>query len=547
MVDNGRYSLGEKKFYENNYSFLLTAQKDNLFGKWGGTVTFGGNMMVRRSTGLTNSLSKLTTPNLFWLTNSDPADRTVEQEFERKKINSLYGTLGINYDGWAFLDGTFRNDWSSSLSSENRSFFYPSVSASWVISDMVNKIDEGMPAWFTYAKVRASFAQVGNDLDPYQLYNLYTISTDGYTSGITAATEGTVYNNPDLKNELITSWEAGVEVKFLNNRLGVDFAWYKSNAKNQLLSIPLNRFAGYETMRVNAGNIQNQGVEIMLNATPVQTKSGFQWDLNLNFSRNRNKILELLPGEEYKNMTYTLGGYDNLYVYAVAGGNYGEIWGTKYQRVTDESSPYYGQLLLDSQGLPQGTSSAEKIGDQQADCLLGWTNTFTFKNWSLSFLIDGRFGGDIFSGTNRTLQAYGIAEVTAPGGERNDFVVEGVISDGNGGYTPNTIAVSQQDYWTAISTSSGNLGIGEANLYSATNIRLRNIALNYAFPKQMLSKTPFQAVKLGFSMNNVWMIYSDIHGVDPESVYATSTNATGFENASAPTSRSYLFNVTLGF
>ena len=179
--------------------------------------------------------------------------------------------------------------------------------------------------------------------------------------------------------------------------------------------------------------------------------------------------------------------------------------------------------------------------------MLGWTNTFTWKGFSLSFLIDGRFGGDIYSGTNRMLQANGVAACTVVDGERNNFVVEGVIADGNGGYAPSTIAVSPQDYWTAVATSSGNLGIGEANLYSATNVRLRNLALNYAFNKKQLEKTPFQQLKLGVSCNNVWMIYSDMNGVDPESVFATATNATGFENAGSPTSRTFLFNVTLGF
>lgn len=545
IVDNGRYSFSEQKFYENNYSFLILAQKDNLFGNWGGNLTLGGNMMERRSTGLKNSLGKLTIPNQFWITNGDKGDLTQEQSFTRKKINSLYGTLGINYDGWAFLDATFRNDWSSSLSKKNRSFFYPSVSVSWVITDMMNKLEKNMPSWLTYAKVRASFAQVGNDLDPYQLYNLYQINTNGSTGGIMAETSGSVLYNEDVRSELISSWEAGAEVRFFNNRLGLDVAWYKSNAKRQLLNIPMNRLSGYESMKVNAGNIQNTGLEIMLNATPIQTKE-FTWDMNVNFSTNKNKIIELLTGEEYKNMTYTLGGYDNLYVYAVAGGNYGEIWGTKFQRVTDENSPYYGKLLLNEAGLPQGTSTPEKIGDQQATCLLGWTNTFSYKNFTLSFLIDGRFGGDIFSGTNRILQAYGVADVTAPGGNREDFVVDGVISDGKGGYVPSTIAVSQEDYWRAVS-SSGNLGIGEANLYDATNIRLRNVSLNYSIPKSALKNTPFQQVKLGVSCNNVWMIKSYLNGIDPESVFATSTNATGFENLAAPTSRTYLFNVTLGF
>lgn len=304
-------------------------------------------------------MGKLTIPNQFWITNGDKGDLSQDQSFTRKKINSLYGTLGINYDGWAFLDATFRNDWSSSLSKKNRSFFYPSVSLSWVISDMMNKLEKNMPSWLTYAKVRASFAQVGNDLDPYQLYNLYKISTNGSTGGILAETSGTVLYNENVRSELISSWEAGAEIRFFNNRLGLDVAWYKSNAKRQLLDIPMNRLSGYESMKVNAGNIQNTGWEIMLNATPVQTKD-FTWDMNINLSTNKNKIIELLPGEEYKNMTYTLGGYDNLYVYAVAGGNYGEIWGTKFQRVTDENSPYYGKLLLNEAGLPQGTSTPEK-------------------------------------------------------------------------------------------------------------------------------------------------------------------------------------------
>ena len=301
----------------------------------------------------------------------------------------------------------------------------------------------------------------------------------------------------------------------------------------------MNSLSGYSQVKVNAGNIQNQGIEIMLNATPIQTKD-FTWNMNLNFSKNENKIIELAEGVKQ----YPLGGYDNLKVYAVAGGNYGEIWGTKFQRVTE--GEHKGKLLLNASGLPQATSEVEKIGDQQASCLLGWSNTLSYKNFSLSFLVDGRFGGDIFSGTNAMLQSSGVAACTVVDGERKSFVVDGVIADGNGGYAPSTIEVTPQQYWTAVA-ASGNMGIGEANLYSATNIRLRNLSLNYAFPKKMLEKTPFQQVKLGVSCNNVWMIYSDMNGVDPESVFATSTNATGFEYAAAPTSRTFLFNVTLGF
>lgn len=530
-----RYSVGETKFYENNFSFLISGRKDALLGKFGGNFSFGGNLMERKSSGLESSMGRLIAPNLFSLNNGDKKNLTVTEPFSHKKINSLYGTLGVNYDGWAFLDATFRNDWSSALEKKNRSFFYPSLSLSWVISDMVNKLDKQMPEWFTFAKARVSFAQVGNDMDAYQLYNTYTISSDA--NGNTIAGQGKTKYDSNVRSELITSWEAGAELKFFNNRLGVDFAWYKTNAKRQLMNIPLNNLSGFDNMKVNAGNIQNTGIEIMLNARPVET-SQFSWDAQVNFSKNSSKIIELLPGKP--GMRYGLGGSDALQVYAVAGGSYGEIWGTKYQRV--EEGEHKGQLLLNDAGLPQATSEKHKIGDQQPDFLLGWTNTFSYKNFTLSFLIDGRFGGDIFSFTNLNLQRSGISDKTAPGGKREDFIVSGVISNGNGGYKVNDLEVSQEKYYKALAT--GRAGISEAYLYDATNIRLRNISLNYSFPSSMLKNTVFQQIKLGVSINNVWMITSHMNGIDPESVYATSTNASGLENSSAPTSRSYLFNVT---
>lgn len=536
---DSRYTMGEQKFYENNFSFLISGHKDHIFGNWGGNFSFGGNLMERKSTGVEVSMGKLTAPDLFSLNNGPKDQLGITEFYSHKKINSLYGTLGINYDGWAFLDATFRNDWSSALSKKNRSFFYPSVSVSWVISDMVNKIGKTMPEWFTYAKVRASFAQVGNDMDPYQLYDTYTISSIG---GQPTADQGKIKYDADVRSELITSWEAGTELKFFNNRFGIDFAWYKTNAKRQLMNIPMNNLSGYESMKINVGNIQNTGIELMLNARPVETKD-FSWDTQLNISRNKSKIIELLPGQP--GMRYSLGGSDALQIYAVAGGVYGEIWGTKYQRVEDVNSPYYGQLLLSDSGLPQATSERYKIGEQQPDMMAGWTNSFTYKNFGFSFLIDGRFGGDIFSFTNLELQSSGIAEVTAPGGKRDDIVVPGVIRQSDGSYAQNQTPVSLQKYYQALGT--GRAGISEAYIYDATNIRLRNVSLTYSFPSSLLKKTPIQRLKLGVSVNNVWMIKSNLNGIDPESVYATSTNATGMENASAPTSRTYLFNVTLGF
>ena len=462
---------------------------------------------------------------------------------------AYFGRLIYSYDNRYSIQANFRADAfdSSKLSAQNRWGYFPSVSAGWTISNEKFIKDNINPSVLSFLKFRASWGRNGNvnvlNNYPYQATiavgnNWYQYHVDQMGAIMSSSPNG--LPNPGLTWETSEQIDLGIDARFFNNRLGLDFTWYKSNATRQLLNLPMNSLSGYGAVKINAGNIQNQGIEIMLNATPIQTKD-FSWDMMLNFSKNENKIIELADGVEQ----YQLGGYDNLKIVAQAGGNYGEIWGTKFQRVKE--GPHAGKLLLSSSGLPQGTSSAEKIGDQQADYLLGFTNTLNYKNFSLSFLIDGRFGGDMYSGTNRLLQGNGVAACTVVDGDRKPFVVDGVIADGNGGYAPSTVEVTPEQYWSAIASSSGNLGIGEANLYSATNVRLRNLSLNYAFPKAMLKNTPFQQVKLGVSCNNVWMIYSDMNGVDPESVFATSTNATGFENAASPTSRSFLFNVTLGF
>lgn len=544
---NGRYSVGESRFFENNYSFLLSAKKDNIFGEWGGAVTFGGNLMERESRGLSSS-NTLNVRDLFDL-NNGTAKPSVSESYSHRKMNSLYGTAQVNYGGWIFLDATFRNDWTSTLSKANRSFFYPSVSLSWVLSDMINKYGN-MPHWITYAKVRASYAQVGNDMDPYQLYNTYSVGQD-YFERPTASESGSVKFDANVKNELIKSWEAGFEIKFFDNRLGIDFAYYKSNATNQLINLPLNNLSGYGSKKVNAGNIQNEGVEVMLSATPVRSEN-FTWRTNFNISHNKNKILDLADGVQ----RYGLGGYDNLQIYAVVGGDYGEIYGRKFRRVDpndedfrdDKYRPYDGQLVLNTSGLPTATGE-EYLGTQQASANLGWTNEFSWKNLSFGFQIDARIGGKIFSGTQQMMQASGNAAVTVVNGAREEFVVPGIYLVGdNKDVVVNENLVTPQQYWSTVTSAGGNLGIGEANLYDATNVRLRNLSINYSLPKRLLARTRvFQSIKVGFSMTNVCMIYSAMRGLDPESVYATSTNATGFEYGSIPTSRSYVFNISLGF
>jgi len=535
----GRYSMGKNTFAETNYSALITAQKDNLFGKIGGMATIGGNLMKQLSSGISGSSGELEVPNLFSL-NNGKNNPSVGESFSTKKINSVYGMLQLNYDGYLFLEGTFRNDWSSSLAAENRSYFYPSVNASWVITDMLNKMDK-QTNWLSYGKVRASYAMVGNDLPPYQLYNTYWIGKDPL--GNTTAGLGNTLYDKNVLSELIKSLEFGADIRFFNNRLGFDFTWYKSNATRQLINLPMDPLSGFSSKKINAGNIQNKGIELTVNASIIEpAKQSFGWDIQVNYSKNNNTIEELYDDID----VYALGGFDNLQILAHVGGEYGEIWGTTYKRVEDKHSPYFGKMILTADGLPQGNTEKKKIGSQVPDALVGVTNTFSYKGLALSFLIDGRFGGEMFSTTNQAMQAAGTAAVTAPGGVRNDMTLDGVIASGTD-FIPNTKSITTQQYWATVTGATGNLGIGEANIYDATNIRLRTLQLTYDLPSKLLANTILQRVKVGFSANNLWLISSHMNGVDPESTFATGTNAVGFENTAPPTSRTYLFNITLGF
>ena len=543
----GKYETEQIKFYENNYSFLVSAQRDNVFGKLGLSGSVGGNLMERKHNGLRASVSQLIVPNLFSLTNgTDKPDNS--ESYSHKKINSLYGTAQLNWDGYFFLDGTLRNDWSSSLAKANRSFLYPSISTSLVITDMLRKMDVNAPSWLSFAKVRASAAQVGNDLEPYQLYSAYRIEKDPL--GGTMANIDNVLYNEKVRSELIKSYELGLEMRFFDSRFGVDFAWYRTNATNQLIRLGMDPASGYDAKMINAGNIQNEGIEFMVTADIIRSEV-LKWNAQLNLSHNENRIIKLYDGGGIESPVteYNLGTYDNLKILAREGGKYGEIWGSSYKRVEDKTSDLYGKIITDENGLPIA-GDEKKLGDQQPDLLAGLTNSFSFAGFDLSFLIDARFGGKMFSGTNHALQAGGAAAATVVNGARDKFVVDGAVESEVAGktvYTKNTVEVTPQDYWGAIVGRSGNLGINEANIYDATSVRLRNIALSYTLPKSLLKNTPITKAKLGISCNNVWMIKSYMNGIDPESVFATGSNATGYEFASSPTTRSFLFNITLGF
>lgn len=540
LTSTGRYSLGKQTFRETNFGTLITATKDNLFGKLGGSATLGGNLMHQKYSSLNASAGELVVPNLFAINNGVNSPE-VGEGFNQKKINSVYGSVQFNWDGYLYLDITARNDWSSALSKSNRSFFYPSVSMSYVFTEMLENFGIKRPDWLSYGKLRASYATVGNDLPAYQLYNVYGIGKD--PNGNTTASRDRVLLDPDVRSELIKSTELGAELRFLNNRLGIDFAWYKSNATNQLLNLPMDPMSGYNSKKINAGNIQNSGIEIVADARILTNPNSLQWNVSANYSTNKNLIKDLYPGVT----TYGLGGYDDISILAVVGERYGDIYGTQYKRVTDKTNPEFGRILLNGSGLPERDPVTIRLGNQQPKAIVGLTNTFSYKGLALSFLVDARIGGKMFSGTLADMQQMGTSSVTVVNGGRDSIVVDGVIwNAATSSYVQNTKKVSPQQYWNAVA-GANNLGITEANLYDATNVRLRQIQLQYELPGRLLSKTPIQKARVGVSCNNVWLIKSHLNGLDPESVFATGTNAVGFENGSAPSIRTFLVNLSLTF
>lgn len=532
---NNSYNTSQEKFYENNYIVSLNAKKDNIVGKWGGSLSIYGQMMETKTNSIYLGAPNLTSPNFFNINNA-VGNPEIGEVILNKKINSAFAAAEINYDGYWFINATARNDWSSTLNIENRSYFYPSISTSLVLTDMIEKLGGTKPKFLSFAKLRASYAVTGNSLEPYELYNTFVIKKD--PNGNVSAERKKILYDKDVRSERLKTFEVGLDVK-LFNRVSLDVSYYNTKATDQLINLPMNPLSGYEKRKINAGGLQNQGLEIVLNSDIIKS-ANFTWNTNINFSTMTSKI-DKIDGQVTK---YSLGGFDDVSIFAEVGRKYGAIYGSRFKRVNDANSPYHGKLIVDGNGAPQKEDGLFYLGNQSPDALFGFTNSFAYKNFGLSFQIDGRIGGEFFSGTQASLQRNGLAADTAPGGARNNFTVDGVVIN-NGNYSTNTKEISQQDYWTAV--TSGNLGVTEQNVYDATNIRLRNIQLSYNFPKAMFERFVIKSAKVSVTANNVWMMYSKAKGIDPESVFAISSNAVGFENFAFPTMRSYLFTLTLGF
>ena len=522
--DQGFYREGKAEIREFNSDFLLTYTKD--FNDFALTVLGGGNYLQQQSSDL-SAFGRLSRRNFFALENAE--DVGASSVYNEKVINSLYASANLGYKNLLFLDVTARNDWSSALPSDNRSYFYPSVGLSGVVSDMVE-----LPEFLSFAKLRASYAQVGSDTDPYQLYD--AIIYNGANGGTVSASP--LKRNPDLLPEISSSIEFGADLRFLKNRLGLDFTYFKTNTENQIFRINTANSSGFSQAVVNGGEIENRGIEMILTASPVDTDD-FQWDITANFATYQSEVLSIRGDRE----ELVLGDGRLVQSKVTVGGEYGDLYIGGYARTDD------GQIIVGSDGLPTFTNGFDKrAGNFNPDWTGGLKNTFNYKNFNLSFLIDARIGGEVISYTQVRQAGLGVSSRTLAFRE-GGLVVDGVqvTRDGAGNIVstkPNTTSVTAESYWTAVATR--NARSAEDFIYDATNVRLREFVLGYSFPKSVLENSFINNLNVSLVGRNLFFIVNKAEYFDPEAGVGVG-NLQGVESFNLPTTRDYGLNVKIGF
>ena len=455
--------------------------------------------------------------------------------------------------GWkhmVYFDATLRADQSSTLPLNNNSYLYPSFSGSFIFSEIINKKNV-----LPYGKIRMSWAQVGSDTNPYQLGLLYTKSKYTYPGYTIGYINNNTVPNKNLKPTRTNSFEVGLETKFLNNRIGLDFTYYSQVSKDQIMGMASSWSSGYNYRLINAGEIENKGVEIALNTRLIQTKD-FSWDLNLNFSKNNNKVKELVDGMDMFELEKA--SWLDVQVAAKVGENYGSIIGPDFQRNEN------GDILIDSStGLPMYDKSAHVLGNASWDWTGGLVTTLAYKNLSLSAVFDVKVGADLYSMSARSAYESGKSLATLEGREEwyrseeqrkaaglpkgspdwkptGGFIAPGVIDNGDGTYRPNDIYINPEDYWMSVCRNAPSMFI-----YDNSYVKCRELTLTYQFPKKLL-KNVVDNLTISFVARNPFIVYKNIPNIDPDSNY-NNTTGMGLEYGSLPSRKSYGFNVNIKF
>ncbi len=521
---SGRFDFSNVRSSETNADFLFIFNK-NITEDFNLSANFGGNHSFRTYEAMGIFGEDFRIPAKATV---DNAKKTLPRYTPKREkiVNSLYASASLSYRDRLYLDVTGRNDWSSTLPSANRSYFYPSVSFSALVQRLVPTIEDV----FNLAKFRISWAQVGNDTDPYQLDEFYLMSQEGFLNR-TVLSRPSTKPNENLKPEKVTSFELGLELSALNNRIFADVSWYDIKSEDLIFDVPVAASTGYEKFRENVGELTNTGIELMLGGTPFKTRD-FSWEVSFNYAKNNNELVSLI--EDSDNFIFSSLNSGNVVVQATVGGEFGEIWGKTYNRTED------GTLIVNENGRPQATSEKVYLGNYQPDWTGGITNTLVYKDLSLRFLIDGRFGGELYSGTDASLDANGVSDRTLPYREEG-ILVEGVVEQEDGSFVPNTQQISAQDYYGALS------GIPSNYIYEQTNIRLRELSLTYRFPQSLIGDTFIKNASISLIGRNLFFIYKKIDNFDPESSYSTSNFSQGFLFYNMPSTRSIGVNLNLKF
>ena len=534
---NGMYKEQTVFDYEMNNDFLLRyTKKLNDFDL---SASFGGNNMMQSYRSNTSLAESLVVDRDYRLSNS--VDRPKVTSIRRQKsINSFYGLISASWRNMIFLDVTGRNDWSSTLAPGNNSYFYPSVSGSVILSDLLH-IDTPM---VNFLKVRASWANVGNDTSPYQLLNYYNNSS--FTGGFNMPTNKANYN---LKPENVESWEFGVEGRFFDSRLTFDVAFYNATTTNQIISVPVDITTGVYNTIVNAGEINNRGWEVSARIQPVRNKN-IRWDMNFTWSRNRNKVVELAPNLD----SWTIATGPRGEIRAVPGGSLGDLYGSGYEKApkgsyvtADDGSTIdvSGWDIVDSDGYPVLASEFENLGNTQADWKAGWMNSISYKNFRLSFSFSAQWGGQAYSFTNAMLGYQGKIKATLPG-RYDGLIHKGVNQNADGTYSINkTVTASIESYYNLRVFNRDNV---VNNTFSTSFLKMKDIRLEYSLPKKIAAKTKvLQGASIAFFATNLFC-WTNWPQFDPEIATMNGSEITkGFETAAFPMTRTYGVNLKLQF
>lgn len=544
---DGKMQEMSNNVMQYNFEMMLRFQK--RFKDLDVSAFVGGNVMRYEFEQMIQTGQSQVIPDLQDITNYSSIE--IQHALKRKAVRSLFGQISLGYKDLVYIDATFRNDVSSTLNPNNRSYFYPSVSGSLIFSNLFKH-----GKWFTFGKLRASWAQVGGDTSPYQLqleYGLKPYTNNGMSLGYISSS---AVPNANLKPTSTNSFEIGLDVRFLDNRIGLDLTYYQQITKDQILSLPVSQSTGYSRAMINAGEISNKGIEASFSFTPVRTKN-FTWDANLNFAKNYNEVLKL--HEDVKDFELASARWANASIYASEGQPYGVIVGKKLKRTEN------GEVIFEN-GLPTFEDKVSVLGNGNYDFTMGFRNALKYKNLSMSILFDMKFGADIYSMSNMQSHVNGTSKETLEGREgwyaseqarlsanvapedwtpTGGYVGKGVKAvideNGNTSYVPNDVYVDPAKYWQALQNTSP-----EPFIYDNSFIKLREISLSYSFPKKYFRKAPIESITLSAYGRNLWIVYSNVPNIDPESSY-NNGNGKGFEYGSLPSRRTFGFGINVKF